>query len=307
MRFLIHIICILALGLFHCSPSEAQRRIDSGAKSSDWYRITVKPLRSVSPYSLDMPANVREGYRVFDSLGRLESFSKWGDDDLKSWAQHLDKQRLFSYLKYLYRMEDFDPFLFCEYSYAHDLDTGYRNSVTFLSHVLQHEGTAILQNSPSNYLLHADEILHVRIKSIRLDPNTPHRPGILFLDAQVLDVLKGSGFQRSLQDPKRDSLYPIVQFSVNEGANSTYTGNLDGYEIYFDAPLGPAVGPTYGELHLSVGMEAIVFLENMILDYDGTLAGYDMHPIPYFDTQGGVYIVKGGQINNLSGYWGKKK
>ncbi|MFI5200964.1 MAG: hypothetical protein ACHQNE_01075 [Candidatus Kapaibacterium sp.] len=296
---------ILLLSLLTASiPSVAQRRIDKEI-SKDWYRLAVKPIRIAPPDGPEMPASVRNAYHTFDSLGHLTTLGDW--EGIRRWAANLHHRELFRYLKDIYLMDDFDPLLYDEYrGYAVDVDTGYRTTIAVLEQDLLHEGTAKLQKLPANYLLHADELLHVRIVGIQHDPNIPYNP-ILYIDAEVLDGLKGSKFYRSLKEPKKDSLYPIVQFSVTEGANRTYKGNLDGYETYCGNGLGRTVGPSYGDLHLAEGMEAIIFLENMILDYDGTSAWYDMHPIPYFDTQGGIYLVKDGRVSNLLGYWGKQK
>lgn len=300
-------ISILSLVLIVACDSQLIAQRVRNDICAGWYCLPVRPLKVVPPIDTDMPINVREGYHVFDSLARINM-----GYDIEDWAAHLSESQIFSYLRLLYQMDDFDPFLFQEFRlYADHLDSTYRTHVGFFEHVVFHEGTARLHHSPLNYLLHADNVLHVRIKSIRADSEFYSSPGkqLLFVDAEVLDAIKGRGFQRRMRDPRSTSGHPLVKFAVREatGRYSSDALDPDSYVVYFDAGGDAAGPPTYGDLHLAEGREVVVFLENMDIGHGNGVAWYEMHPLHNYEPSGGVVIVDHGMVNDPTQYWSKKK
>ncbi len=264
-----------------------------------WYCVPVRPLTVVPPIDTDMPANVREAYHAIDSFARLRTFATW--DDLRNWGAALPSTTVFHYLKLFYLMDDFDPFLFHEYRFfASKIDSDYYRGAGIPDNVISHEGSARLHRSPLNCLLHSDEVLHIRIKHIR-EPQG-------FVGAEVLDALKGRRFQRSMMDPRNSSGHPIVKFAIRQ-QSSRCCGGLepDSYVLYYDSGGGSSAPPTYGDLHLQEGMEAIVFLENSEISHEGDLAWYEMQPLQNYEPSGGVFVVDHGMVNDPTQYWSKKK
>ena len=245
-----------------------------------------------------MTADCRAGYLYFDSLCR--NFRT--REDLLSSIEHLESWKRVA--RYLYRMSEYDADLFEEYrSAGAELQTAYHVTPAVPISMFEDRLEKILgTHSKLKLLLDASVILRIHIDTVNVDadrgasiPTDPLERHCVY--AVVLDTIKGKHW-RNGDSPAR-SRSPASwegQARINLTYNPLWNrftrptdvsrDGVGGDPLRITAPLG-----SYGPNALEAGREYIVFLRDVLLDFDGKQSYYDFWPSQFYSPEGGILAI----------------
>lgn len=305
------IVCCIIL----CS-SITNAQNDTGVRSFDstaikslklsrlWYDSTVAMfqerfpiIRSIPPYSTDMPLDVLLSYLYIDSALKSASFGSL-KTKIRSWTTNNDTMKLF--VRSLYAMSNYDPIRFNQYTEETDryqkisgpvygttrTDTTfrilydssmqspfcrYRESFYEIRNLLQRKACKLAQITSEFYAIYAaltsDYIVRVSILSIDSTDNVYSPLGYkrYRVKAKVLDTLKGRVLATHC-----DSMptFAVRQLNTEEDCYIyfQYTPNVyDAYNVDYSNPRSlkkrDSVFTEFGgEFRMLPGQEAVVFL-----------------------------------------------
>jgi hypothetical protein len=292
-------LAIVLFILISCTivPSNAQdpppRDLDSIAftnaklwldHSNSMFQKKYTALKTVPPYSTDMPYEILLSYIYLDSLLRNTD-----EDEQDSVMREDDdyNDTLKGSAKYLYMINDYNPIIFNQYigevhlRYSYDNTPGYHSSLQYLKTNI---ASKIASLAPQNKrdalfsLLYADYILKIRIIGIEETPDKRIISGVEAPDskryrvyAQVLDNIKGKVYTEHIPPPTS-----VKQTTENDSPEVQSTKDPIITFQYIKMNYFPRKGvindeafsDVNGGFNMQVGQEAVVFLthENQLFD-----------------------------------------
>ncbi len=310
---LVGLLLLLCVG-----TSYSQRRIDTIPTSQGCYRQPVTPISAIPTLHTDMSLDCMLGYIYADSLCR----SIQTRSELDSFANLIDSwDTLKPFMRFLYRMSEYDPDLLEEYcDAAASLDTSYYLIPAVPRAVLEKRMNAVLGlRNKLNFLTLSSAILHVRVDTVTMSYDSladyPKWPlPMVCVTATVLDTIKGIHIRQSSDGGTvigKGKTEPLALASVINFSFSPYWQKLnprgDFRGMGVDS-LGNEYFPCdscYTSSAVEAGKEYIVFLKDVLLDYNGTYSFYNFWPLPYYSPEGGIFAIDiSGNVEEPSNYFG---
>jgi hypothetical protein len=303
------------------TTSFAQRRIDLHPTTTGCYRQPVTPISQPLTLTSDMPQDCILGYTYFDSLCRaLGSFHE--ADSLIARITGWDNMRIF--MRYTYRMQEYDADLYKEYLYgAGDIVTDYNVVPAAIEHRFWKQMNQQLgPKNKFNYLSIAPVIVHIRVVDVgssydSLCSNPVWPQPRKCITAIVVDTIKGMHLRKGTPIPgytlEANYTIPKTEYSWINIAYSPLSPKLNERGDIIDmGPIDNTTGDThidcpdcYGNNVFEPNKEYIVFLDNLLLDYNGTYSFYEYVPYNSYNPEGGVFpISSDGNIRMQSNYFG---
>jgi hypothetical protein len=246
-------------------------------------------IRSIPPLSTGMPYDIMYSYIYLDSLLRFTTVYQQ-DSLIRSWSTLNDT--LTNSLKFLYKIVDYNPIIFNQYSgEAALLNTSvsggrYNSSLFDLRNKMASKLMSLVSQSNRKSLftlLFSDYILKVLVVSIDSTLDKRRLPVIESSDskrykvyATILDTIKGKVFidenpEQELTSKKSDILLtsqtPIIAFQYIKMCYSQHPYYPD--NPYLNIENDTTFSDNNGGFKMSVGQEAIVFLThgNQLFDF----------------------------------------
>ncbi len=264
-----------------------------------------------------MPPDCILGYIYFDSLCRgLRSSAQV--DTLLSRITSWDTLRIF--MRFLYKMEEYDPDLFREYEFgAVYLDTNYNISPALVAYKFwEYMNNMLGRKNRYNYLSEVSLILHIRVFDVQTTYdslcNFPfNAPPRKCVSAYVIDTVKGLHFRSCDYDfykqyhkgSKPQDAIPCISIMYSPFSPKSYA-----YSDHIVIPIDTTstdfpCDKCYGQTALESGKDYIVFLEDLFLDYNGLNSFYEYTPYPTYNEEGGIFpIDSNGNVLSEDDYFG---
>jgi len=258
------------------------------------------------PLRTDMPYDVMLGYVYFDSLSRT-----YGYDSLLSIVRNLTYSDTLKYaMKFLYRLNDYDPITFFQYLYCHP--GGYPNLVspsTLLLELSRQAAKVYPDSFQSVCLCLVDAICHIRISdtSATVDTTIPFLDKVILVTAEVLDTIKGKVLPSCAYDiysakrnnEQKNLLEPnCLQFEYR----LSWENDINSTSFIFNKA---TLYDTSGKSWLQKDKEYIVFLAFTNMGRDTTSNYAIFYPGLQHSTYIGLYPIQDGKVldeNNDFGF-----
>jgi len=281
------------------------------------YRQAITPISAIPTLHTDMPLDCMLGYIYFDSLCRANfGLDNWNTID--SLVHSIDSwDTLHVFMRFKYRMEEYDADLFREFIQAGAYDTNYRQGpggFENLLYQLMNQNNTLGNHSKEIYLTEVPVILHIKVLDTSASYDSVDRLSTSTrrcVSAEIIDTIKGmhlrpgdcglyhTGKQKSPLD------YGCINFDY-----SPMAAKAMGMGDVIHSPIRDSTGQIlcdscYGTSALIPGHEYIVFLADNFLDYNGTTSFYEYVPQNAFNSEGGIFPINGlGNVVSTDNYFG---
>lgn len=272
------------------------------------FEVQYPKLQVIPPLSTGMDFETLLAYVYLDSLMRSTNKDMIWQMCLQRWYQEKTKNdTIIQAVKYLYKLKDYDPIRFRQYSQSTSKPL-YKFNLVAIQGIIDRLLYNIVLNTQNQIAMvelnNPDYIFKVHVNSIdsiprRGYPNDTLRPNefVYQVNATVLDTLKGKVFQQcnniqplSKKDTKNKALAELSNICFIYGKGPYYNEFNQSFNI------DPVLLNTYGNLSLTPGQDLIVFLDhgNYYWDYD-----FDYFQISLLT----VFPIINGQVIDISHVW----
>lgn len=314
---------------FSCLPSVAPAQNETGTRhlkkenfqfmrywydsTTAVYQVRYPIIRNIPPISPSMPLDIMLSYVIADSICRFAP-QKEITAIMKGWTSMNDTLRYAA--KFLYRMMDYNPIIFRQYqdqvmllrgspftTYLVDVKNGIRKR--YMNLVPPAEKNAV------RTLLGAEYILRVKVLAIDSLPDKISTGMRYRVTAKVLDTLKGQVFQAAPCSETAQTILendtPCLHFQY--GIHNYFTPGQTTAMLAAGAEYEPwpylyqdsAFMRARDVFAMTVGQEAVIFLEHTTQRFDYEADYYDLELSPVYSYN--ALPIIDGQVRDINHVW----